>query len=390
MADIEERILLIGQDENCDRLAAHLAREGYVVERAESVEALTHARAEQPVDADLVVVSSDARGIRELTSFLDVSKVPIIALNQPVTASDVVTTLRAGASDLVVVPFKDFVDADRVIAQQLSRVRLQKDYAHARSELERANRDLQTGLAELRNDQSAGRQVQQKMLPDRNQTFCGFHFDHMLKPSLYLSGDFLDYFSLSKNKAFFYLADVSGHGASSAFVTVLLKNLTNRLQRNLRRGSSDDILDPHRFLARVNKELIDTQLGKHLTIFAGILDVERKVLRYSLGAHYPMPIVWTNGHPHYLEGRGKAVGMMEDATYETLEVPIGPDFRLVAFSDGVLDVVNANSLAEKEALLLETVAQAGHTIGSLEKALGLDVIRDLPDDIAVLSIASTE
>ena len=82
--------------------------------------------------------------------------------------------------------------------------------------------------------------------------------------------------------------------------------------------------------------------------------------------------------------------MMEDATYETLEVPIGPDFRLVAFSDGVLDVVNANSLAEKEALLLETVAQAGHTIGSLEKALGLDVIRDLPDDIAVLSIASTE
>ena len=59
-------------------------------------------------------------------------------------------------------------------------------------------------------------------------------------------------FWISEDKVLVYIADVSGHGASSAFVTVLLRNLTNRLQRNLRRQSSEDILHPERFLERIN------------------------------------------------------------------------------------------------------------------------------------------
>src|SRR5690606_40550624 len=83
----------------------------------------------------------------------------------------------------------------------------------------------------------AGRHIQLKLFPERGREIDGLQFDHLIKPSLYLSGDFLDYFQIDERNVVFYLADVSGHGASSAFVTVLLKNLTNRLQRNLRRGS---------------------------------------------------------------------------------------------------------------------------------------------------------
>jgi len=63
-----------------------------------------------------------------------------------------------------------------------------------------------------------------------------------------------------------YIADVSGHGASSAFVTVLLKNLTSRLRRDLRRGFNDEIMHPELSLQRINSELLDTGLGKHVTI----------------------------------------------------------------------------------------------------------------------------
>ena len=38
----------------------------------------------------------------------------------------------------------------------------------------------------------------------------GLHVDHMIKPSLYLSGDFLDYFRISADKVLVYIADVSG------------------------------------------------------------------------------------------------------------------------------------------------------------------------------------
>ena len=65
--------------------------------------------------------------------------------------------------------------------------------------------------------------VQMKMLPENDQVIEGIYFEHLIKPSLYLSGDFLDYFKLDNDRVLFYFADVSGHGASSAFVTVLLK-----------------------------------------------------------------------------------------------------------------------------------------------------------------------
>ena len=40
-----------------------------------------------------------------------------------------------------------------------------------------------------------------------------------------LSGDFVDYFRITDRHFAFYMADVSGHGASSAFVTVLSEEL---------------------------------------------------------------------------------------------------------------------------------------------------------------------
>ncbi len=126
---------------------------------------------------------------------------------------------------------------DDVIGKLFDRVRVNRLNQLYRQELEEANRDLRDGIAELRADQRAGRKVQLRMLPEHDQVMIGLHVDHMIKPSLYLSGDFLDYFRISEDKVLVYIADVSGHGASSAFVTVLLKNLTNRLQRNLRRGS---------------------------------------------------------------------------------------------------------------------------------------------------------
>lgn len=59
------------------------------------------------------------------------------------------------------------------------------------------------------------------MLPDKELNVGGLLARYLLIPSLYLSGDFVDVVSIDADKTMFYLADVSGHGASSALVTVL-------------------------------------------------------------------------------------------------------------------------------------------------------------------------
>ena len=61
-----------------------------------------------------------------------------------------------------------------------------------------------------------------------------------------MSGDFTDYFKVGKSKVVFFLADVSGHGSSSAFATVLLKNLFARKRSDYLRRDDKTVIQPYR------------------------------------------------------------------------------------------------------------------------------------------------
>jgi len=82
---------------------------------------------------------------------------------------------------------------DDVIAKLLERARINRLNQLYRRELEDANRELRSGMCELSADHRAGRKVQMKMLPEHNMEVNGVVIDHLIKPSLFLSGDFLDY-----------------------------------------------------------------------------------------------------------------------------------------------------------------------------------------------------
>ena len=393
MTSRTERILIIDSDERArSELGRYLEARGFYVTGYADLNSARSLFDDNIPDIIFADLSPDAIG--ELAGKLEDAETftPIVACYSTTHAAEIVNALRAGAADIVLKPCSDDRGAlDDVIGKLFDRVRVNRLNQLYRQELEEANRDLRDGIAELRADQRAGRKVQLRMLPDRDHVLSGLSINHLIKPSLFLSGDFLDYFRISEDKVLVYIADVSGHGASSAFVTVLLKNLTNRLQRNLRRGSSDDILYPDRFLERINSELLDTGLGKHVTVFVGIISTSDKSLRYSVGAHFPMPILsFEGGKTEFLEGSGLPVGLFETPEWEVYEVPLDQPFHLILFSDGILEVIKAKSLDEKEKTLLELVSGGSHTIASLSDALNLDEITELPDDIAIVSVTDTD
>ncbi|PPI83267.1 hypothetical protein KEHDKFFH_14945 [Marinobacter maroccanus] len=392
MTSRTERILIIDADEKARTdLARYLEARGFYVTGYPDL-----AGAKALFDdniPDVIFADLSPEAIRDLANRLEEAETftPIVACSSSESSADVVSALRAGAADFVLKPCNDDKGAlDDVLGKLFDRVRVNRLNQLYRQELEEANRDLRDGIAELRADQRAGRKVQLRMLPEHEQVMSGLHVDHLIKPSLYLSGDFLDYFRISDDKVLVYIADVSGHGASSAFVTVLLKNLTNRLQRNLRRGSSEDILYPDRFLERINSELLDTGLGKHVTVFVGIISLSERKLNYAVGAHFPMPILsFEGGETAFLEGSGLPVGLFETPEWEVYEVPLNKPFHLTLFSDGILEVIREKGLDEKERTLLELVSGGRHTVASLSEALDLDQITELPDDIAIVSVTDT-
>lgn len=378
-------LVLDPHKEDLLRLEDYLRAKGYRVQTASTLDQANQLIRSESIDLVFADVTNKEIPLLRLEQN-DGYSTPLVIVSETPNSGDVVACLRAGASDFILKPVEEYVSVDHVIDKILEKVRLSKQNKHLQSELEEGNKKLSAGIQELRSDQRAGLQIQKKMLPTNHKQVNGFAFEYLVMPSLYLSGDFLDYFNLDEHRSLFYFADVSGHGASSAFATVLLKNLTMRLKRNFRRQSSDELSCPNDFLKRINQELLASELGKHVTVFAGILDESKQELRYAVGGHFPMPVYCAGGKAEYLPGKGMAVGLFPEPEFEVYRRAISPDFNITVFSDGILEVLSGETLSDKENLLLSVVEQNQKGVAGLSSSLGLEGLSEIPDDIAILSV----
>ena len=195
-------------------------------------------------------------------------------------------------------------------------------------------------LREFQRDQRAGRYIQMGMLPPSPMAIERYRLRHKLFPSLMLSGDFVDYFRITDRHFAFYMADVSGHGASSAFVTVLLKNFSRRLRREYRPKM---LKAPGEILAALNRELLDNQLDKHVAIFIGVIDLADDTLAYANGGHFPAAILCDDSGCRYLEVAGKPVGLFEGVSWVSNREPLRGPLTLAMVSDGVLEIMGAGA-----------------------------------------------
>ncbi|HIE1693856.1 TPA: two-component system response regulator RssB [Pseudomonas aeruginosa] len=390
MHKVSATLLIIDDDEVVrESLAAYLEDSNFkVLQALNGLQGLQIFESEQPdlVICDLRMPQIDGleliRRIRQTAS-----ETPIIVLSGAGVMSDAVEALRLGAADYLIKPLEDLAVLEHSVRRALDRAYLRVENQRYRDKLEAANRELQASLNLLQEDQNAGRQVQMNMLPVTPWSIEGLEFSHRIIPSLYLSGDFVNYFRVDERRVAFYLADVSGHGASSAFVTVLLKFMTTRLLYESRRNGTLPEFKPSEVLAHINRGLINTKLGKHVTMLGGVIDLEKNCLTYSIGGHLPLPVLFVDGQASYLEGRGLPVGLFDDASYDDRVMELPPSFSLSLFSDGILDVLPGATLKEKEALLPEQVAAAGGTLDGLRQVFGLANLAEMPDDIALLVLS---
>lgn len=383
--------LLIIDDDNIVRasLADYLEDSGFSVLQAESavrgLELLDSAHPDLII-SDLRMPQMDGLELIRLLNDRHCD-VPVVIVSGAGVMTDAVEALRLGAADYLIKPIEDLAMLEHAVRRALDRYRLLQENQRYREQLETANRSLQASLHLLQEDQDAGRQVQVNMFPSSPWDAEAFHFEHRIIPSLYLSGDFVDYFRVDERRIAFYLADVSGHGASSAFVTVLLKFMTTRLLYESRRHGAPPVFKPSDVLAHINRGLINCNLGKHVTMLGGVIDLDENKLHYSIGGHLPLPVLYSQGQAFYLKGRGLPVGLFAEAVYDDQELLLPEAFSLTLLSDGILDLLPGKTLEEKEQILPELISKASGTLAGLSQALGLDGLKDMPDDIALLVLS---
>lgn len=314
-------------------------------------------------------------------------QVPAIMLSDEAEAERMMTALRLGAADFFVRPVEDRDALFRSIERCVRQRQMRRDLQESRQRLEAANTELRGTIKVLEQDQQAGRQVQLRMLPSTPLVLDDYVFSHTVIPSLYLSGDFTDYFTVGDHFVTFFMADVSGHGSSSAFATVLLKNLFARKRSDFLRRHDDSILSPVAMLKQANQELLGLEVGKFATMVVGLLDMQENTLRYSVAGHLPQPVLVSDEGARYLGGEGSAVGIMEDAQYEEHMIVLPSSFMLALFSDGILEILPPKNLIEKEKYFLDVFERTADTPEELVTRLGLDRVDTAPDDIAALFIS---
>lgn len=274
MHTISAKLLVVDDNDGVRaHLAAYLEDAGFcVLQAASALRGLQLFELEQPdlVICDLGLPQQSGKELVRRILECD-GDAPVIATSDAGVVNDAVEALRLGAVDYLVKPLDDLAMLEHSVRRALDRARLRQENRRYRERLEAANRELQASLSLLQEDQDAGRHVQMNMLPVTPWQAGEFRFAHQIIPSLYLSGDFVDYFRVDERRIAFYLADVSGHGASSAFVTVLLKFMTTRLLYESRRNRQRTLPEfrPSDVLAHINRGLINCKLGKHVTMLGG-------------------------------------------------------------------------------------------------------------------------
>ncbi|MFT6732216.1 MAG: sigma-B regulation protein RsbU (phosphoserine phosphatase) [Polaribacter sp.] len=315
---------------------------------------------------------------------------PIIIISGAGQIHDVVEALRLGALDYLVKPISDLAVLENAVQNAIHRSFLETENKTYKNELEVANKELASNLDLLQKDQDAGRQAQLQLLPPADATISGFHFQHIIVPSLNLSGDFIDYFEIDDRYIGFYFADVSGHGSAAAFVTMMLKSLMNQPLRQYRGGVNETIIHPDELMSYLNEELISANLGKHITLFYAVIDCDTQRLNYSVAGQYPAPVLICRDTSTLLKDDGFPLGLFDWATFQCNDVAIKKGFKLLMVSDGWLELIPTKSEPAGESFLIDFVKNNPINIPMLMKPVRQLQDSNPPDDITVFIVEKEE
>lgn len=372
------RILTIDDEPMVRRtLVRYLRKCGYeVYEAGDGREGMAVFEREKP---DLVLVDLRMPGMDGF-AVLDALKaeapdIPLIVVSGTDAIDDAIEAQRKGAWDYVTKPVSPLSVLRHTIERVLERAELRRQNA-------RYHRQIEENLRKIREDEEAGKKVQMRLLPPERSDFGPYSIAREQMSSMELSGDFVDYFAIDADHVGFYSADVSGHGVSSALVTVIIKTFMRKYQERHWNGIDNAILNPGELLGYLNAELLEEDLEKHLTMFYGVLKSSRNVLRFANGGQFPAPFLWSDHGVELLHEQGAAVGLFPFSEYETFEKRLPAVFLLAVFSDGVLDILPQETLDQKLGFLQSLGSES-----SIKRFMAVvQTNAQPPDDVTILTV----
>jgi phosphoserine phosphatase RsbU/P len=184
--------------------------------------------------------------------------------------------------------------------------------------------------------------IQNSLLPGFLPSCQQYRFAWRFLPCDQVGGDLLNLIQVDEKTIMVYLLDVSGHGVSSAMVTVsVYQSLSLHTGRIIKQLSDTPpyyrIPSPAEVLAELEKEYPYERFEKFFTISYLLLEVETGVARFSNGGHPPPVLVRADGSLELLNEGGSLIGMGGQIPFEEGKVTLATGDRIYLYSDGITE-----------------------------------------------------
>jgi len=325
--------VLIADDEMLNRriLRAILRKDGVAsLEAADGDEALALVRGERPdlVLLDVMMPGKDGYAVcTELKSDPALADIPVIFISSRDNTEDRVRGLKLGANDYVSKPF----DAEEVLV----RVRTHLKLRQLNQSLMQLNSELLARQARMEEDLRAAADIQRALLPGGASPLPSFQVASRFEPYGTVSGDLFNIHRLGPCLMGVFVLDVSGHGVSSAMVTV---SVARTLSPEGGMVVRERPLTPSEVMRELEREYPFERFERFFTLSYLLVDTARGTVRYSSAAHPPPLLVPREGPARVLSEGGPLLGVGAGGLFEEGQVRLAPGDRLFLYTDGAFEV----------------------------------------------------
>ncbi|MEO8658914.1 MAG: SpoIIE family protein phosphatase, partial [Bryobacteraceae bacterium] len=271
--------------------------------------------------------------------------------------------LKAGGVDYISKP----VHREEVLA----RVRV---HLRIRETNRKLAREQQSRLDALRNAQQA--------ILVRPQDFPEASFAVFYQPMEEAGGDFYDVVRLDHDVFGYFVADVSGHGASAAFLTSAVKALLRQYAGPL--YSPEDTM---RGIDTVMRQMMGHE--QYLTACYARLNIRTRSLWVVSAGHPPIMVVSKSGEANLLQMNSDPLGIFSTLVLQGKELRVAPGDRIFLYSDGLIETGPGGRKSGLALLQKACVERRGQPLAEAVKAIA-GTIREsaqkIGDDLLLLAV----